>query len=131
MDSPLEIAGPAAAVLHYSCGPAVPCGAIGKPRSGCQDRTHPVEACMKRVIRLIVLLYPARWRRRYGVEFDALLGDMNPGWLDLFDILKGALEMKMTMGTLAKSAAVFGAACALVAGGVSLTLSDMYRSSVL
>jgi len=86
---------------------------------------------MKRVIRFIVRLYPARWRRRYGVEFDALLGDMSPGWRDPFDVLKGAVQMQMTIGSLGKSAAVFGAACALVAGGVSLTLPDVYRSLVL
>ena len=86
---------------------------------------------MKRVIRFIVGLYPARWRRRYGAEFDALLGDITPGWRDFFDVLKGALAMHMTTGALGKSAAVFGAACALLAGGVSLTLSDIYRSLVL
>jgi hypothetical protein len=86
---------------------------------------------MKRVIRFIVWLYPAPWRRRYGAEFDALLGDISPGLRDLFDVLKGALEMQMTIGTLAKSASVFGVACALLAGGVSLTLSDMYRSLAL
>jgi hypothetical protein len=86
---------------------------------------------VKRVIRFIVWLYPARWRRRYGAEFDALLEDVNPSLRDLFDVLKGALEMQMTIGTLAKNAAVFGAACALLAGGVSLTLPDVYRSWVL
>ncbi|HXI42443.1 MAG TPA: hypothetical protein VNH83_20840 [Bryobacteraceae bacterium] len=86
---------------------------------------------MKRAIRFIVGLYPARWRRRYGVEFDALLEDISPSLLDLFDVLQGALEMHVTIGTLGKSAAVFGAACALLAGGVSLTLPDVYRSLVL
>jgi hypothetical protein len=86
---------------------------------------------MKRVLRFIVWLYPAPWRQRYGAEFDALLGDISPGLRDLFDVLKGALEMQMTIGTLAKSAAVFGVACAMLAGGVSLTLSDMYRSFAL
>jgi hypothetical protein len=86
---------------------------------------------VKRAIRFIVGLYPARWRRRYGAEFDALLEDVNPGLRELFDVLKGALEMHVTIGTLGKSAVVFGAACALLAGGVSLMLSDVYRSWVL
>jgi hypothetical protein len=60
-----------------------------------------------------------------------MLEDVSPGLRDLFDVVKGALQMHLTLGTLGKSAAVFGAACALVAGGVSLTLSDMYRSLVL
>lgn len=86
---------------------------------------------MKRVIRFFIWLYPAPWRQRYGAEFDALLGDMRPGLRDLFDVLRGALEMQMSIGTLAQSAALFGVTCALVAGGASLTLSDMYRSLAL
>ena len=86
---------------------------------------------MKRVIRFVVGLYPARWRRRYGVEFDALLADISPRWRDVFDVLKGALEMQIRIGNLGKSVAVFGVACALLAGAVSLTLSDKYRSLVL
>jgi len=86
---------------------------------------------MKRVIRWIVGLYPARWRRRYGVEFDDLLEDIRPGWRDLFDLLRGALEMQIAMGTFGKILAVFGVSGALIAGAVSLTLPDRYRSSVL
>jgi len=128
---PLKIAGSPATLLHHSRRPAASRRATSEPRSGCQDRADQAEAGMKRVIRFVVGLYPARWRRRYGVEFDALLGDIIPRWRDLFDVLKGALEMQIRIGTLGKSVAVFGVACALLAGAVSLTLSDMYRSLVL
>jgi hypothetical protein len=86
---------------------------------------------MKRVIRSIVRLYPARWRDRYRTEFDALLEDMSPGWRDLFDVLKGALTMRMSMATLGRSVALFGVAGALLAGGLSFTLRDRYRSVAL
>ena len=57
--------------------------------------------------------------------------DVSPGWREFFDVLKGALQMHLRPLTPGKGAAVFGAACALLAGGISLTLSDMYRSTVL
>jgi hypothetical protein len=83
---------------------------------------------MKRVIRSLVRLYPARWRDRYWTEFDALLEDMSPGWRDLFDVLKGALTMQISMTALGKSATAFGVTGALLAGAFSLTLRDRYRS---
>ncbi|MBI2680819.1 MAG: hypothetical protein HYX25_07420 [Candidatus Solibacter usitatus] len=83
---------------------------------------------MKRLIRSIVRLYPARWRDRYRTEFDALLDDMSLSWRDLFDVLKGALTMRMSMATLGKSVAAFGVAGALLAGALSFTLRDRYRS---
>jgi hypothetical protein len=86
---------------------------------------------MKRVIRSIVRLYPARWRDRYRSEFDALLEDMSPGWRDLFDVLKGALTMRMSMASLGRSVAAFGVVGALLAGAFSFTLRDRYRSVAL
>ena len=47
---------------------------------------------MRYLIRCAAWLYPPRWRRRYGVEFDALLEDVRPGWRELLNVLKGALE---------------------------------------
>jgi hypothetical protein len=83
---------------------------------------------MKGIIRSIVRLYPARWRDRYRTEFDALLEDMTPGWRDVFDVVKGALTMRMSMATLGKSVTAFGVAGALLAGSLSFTLRDRYRS---
>jgi len=51
---------------------------------------------MRRSIQLAVNLYPHRWRERYGVEFDAVLEDINPGWREFADILRGALTMQIT-----------------------------------
>jgi len=59
-----------------------------------------------------------------GSSSHALLGDIIPRWRDLFDVLKGALEMQNQDRDPWKSVAVFGVACALLAGAVSLTLSD-------
>jgi hypothetical protein len=83
---------------------------------------------MKRLIRLIVWLYPLSWRHRYRRELDALLEDIRPGWRDFLDVFKGALEMHMTMGMLGKRVAVFGLGGALLAAALSFTLRDKYLS---
>jgi LPS O-antigen subunit length determinant protein (WzzB/FepE family) len=86
---------------------------------------------MKWLIRLIVWLYPASWRHRYRAEFEALLEDIRPGWQDLFDVFKGALEMHMTIRMLGKRVAVLGVAGALLAAALSLTMRDKYISEAL
>jgi hypothetical protein len=50
---------------------------------------------MKRLMRLASWLYPSSWRRRYAREFKALLDDVKPGPLQLFDVLKGAIAMQV------------------------------------
>lgn len=50
---------------------------------------------MKRALKLLARLYPARWRDRYGAEFDALLDDISPSFGDLCDVLGGALRARM------------------------------------
>jgi hypothetical protein len=34
------------------------------------------------------LVYSARWRRRYGAEFGALLEESGRGWGEMTDVLK-------------------------------------------
>src|SRR5947207_15671906 len=86
---------------------------------------------MKWFVGLLVWLYPASWRQRYRIEFDALLEEIKPGWRDFSDVLKGALEMHLTIGMLGKHVAVFGVAGALLAAALSFTLRDKYRSEAL
>jgi hypothetical protein len=50
---------------------------------------------MKHLARRLARLYPRRWRERYGSEFDALLEDMNLTFLDVFGVVRSALEMRM------------------------------------
>jgi hypothetical protein len=54
---------------------------------------------MKRAIQLAANLYPQAWRKRYGVEFDALLEYYDPGWREFSDVLRGAFKMQMTIAT--------------------------------
>jgi hypothetical protein len=39
--------------------------------------------------------YPRQWRARYGREFDALLEDANLTVLDVFGVVRSALEMRI------------------------------------
>lgn len=82
---------------------------------------------MRRLIRFAVSLYPACWRARYGIEFDALLEKIDLGWRDLFDVLKGAAAMQIRhVGMILVGFAVCGA---LVAGLVSHRVPETYVSS--
>lgn len=68
---------------------------------------------MRFLLRLVTVIYPRQWRLRYGDEFGALLEDLGPGWMDLFDILKGASVMR-----IAGSPVTALAACAGIGGAV-------------
>lgn len=48
---------------------------------------------MNRLARLMVRLYPSRWRTRYGLELTALIEDRGARPLDVLDLLAGALKM--------------------------------------
>lgn len=46
---------------------------------------------------LLLRLYPARWRARYGDEFEALLEERPLGPFDVADILLGALDAQLRL----------------------------------
>jgi hypothetical protein len=50
---------------------------------------------MKRILKLLVRLYPSAWRRRYGSEYEALLEDGTPRVTDVFDVVWEAGKMQM------------------------------------
>jgi hypothetical protein len=50
---------------------------------------------VKRLALWLSRLYPRRWRERYGREFDALLEDTNLTLLDVFGVVRLALEMRI------------------------------------
>jgi len=75
-------------------------------------------------------LYPRSWRQRYGVEFQALLEDLNPDWQEFADVLRGAVKMQMTNAAaylkLAGGLALVGAIAATAA---SFSLPRIYESA--
>jgi uncharacterized protein involved in exopolysaccharide biosynthesis len=84
---------------------------------------------MRRLIRFAAALYPPSWRKRYGIEFDALLQETALDWRGFFDILQGAIAMQIRMfGITVASFAVIGA---LVAGLVAFRIPSEYASSAV
>ena len=47
---------------------------------------------------LLIRCYPARWRERYGDEFEAILAERPLGPFDVADILLGALDARLHHG---------------------------------
>ena len=47
--------------------------------------------------RILIRLYPARWRARYGEEFAAILEERPLGPFDVADILLGALDAQLRL----------------------------------
>ena len=43
-------------------------------------------------IKLLIKLYPAAWRRRYGSEYRTLLEEMALNWQTTFDIIRGGMD---------------------------------------
>jgi hypothetical protein len=55
---------------------------------------------MKRLARWFTRLYPRWWRARYDQEFNALLEDATVTLLDVFGVVRSALEMRMKPTTV-------------------------------
>ena len=82
---------------------------------------------MRHLVRVAVRLYPARWRARYGLEFDALLEELEPSWSGLFNVVYGALTMQMKRaGVVAAACAVAGA---IVGGASAQRMPETYAST--
>jgi uncharacterized protein involved in exopolysaccharide biosynthesis len=87
---------------------------------------------MKRAMRLALLLYPRAWRIRYQAEFEALLDQLEPGWWQFTDVLKGALVMRIRSLRSAKTvlaAALIG--CLLAFAGSFAIPKKYIATSVL
>lgn len=86
---------------------------------------------MRLVFRVLVCLYPRRWRTRYGAELEGLIQEAGVGWTDAFDVLRGAMEMQMTNWTFGRIVASFAVAGALVGGAASLGMPTNYVSKAV
>lgn len=86
---------------------------------------------MKFWMRFAARLYPAKWRRRYAAEFEALLDDAQLQWNDLWDILRGALTMQMRIWTFAKVAATCGLLGLAIAAAVAFRTPSEYVSTTV
>lgn len=83
---------------------------------------------MKHLARFLISLYPAQWRERYGEEFEALLEDKPPTLSILFDLIKGATKMHLSVPTFAKLALVLSVMGLLTGLGISYLVTPRYIS---
>jgi hypothetical protein len=60
------------------------------------------------MIGLLLAMYPARWRTRYGEEFRAVLESRPLGPFDFADVLVGALDARLTRFRFAGAAGIDG-----------------------
>jgi len=84
---------------------------------------------MRRVAHLLIRLYPANWRARYGEEFEALLEDSSPRWPAIFDVLKGAIKMQLSLPSFPKLALMLSITGLLAGLGISFAVAPTYVST--
>jgi hypothetical protein len=79
------------------------------------------------MITLLLRLYPARWRARYGDEFELILGDRPLGPFDVADVLLGALDAHLHLrGLGAASEHRKGFAMSLRIGGYAAIAGGIF-----
>ena len=86
---------------------------------------------MRPMIALVLRLYPARWRARYGDEFAAVLEERPLGPFDVADVLLGALDAHLHLrglGAASQHAKGF-AMSGLLAVGALLVLPALFGAS--
>jgi len=84
------------------------------------------------VTRLLLRLYPARWRARYGDEFELILRDRPLGPFDVADVILGALDAQLHLrGHGAASIHRKGFAMTLRIGGFAAILGGLLWFLVL
>lgn len=84
---------------------------------------------MRPLARWAVRLYPAAWRERYGKELQAVVEDAKPGWASVFDLLKGAMRMRVRGLAFVKLAAVLAVAGAVAGLAISFLFTPRYVST--
>jgi hypothetical protein len=84
---------------------------------------------MRRGAYLLIRLYPANWRERYGEEFEALVEDSSPGWTGIFDLLKGAIKMHLSVPTFPKLALMLSVTGLLAGLLISALVTPRYVST--
>jgi uncharacterized protein involved in exopolysaccharide biosynthesis len=84
---------------------------------------------MRDAARFLIHLYPASWRQRYGEEFQALLEDSAPSFSALFDLMKGAIKMHLTLPSFPKLALLLSISGLLAGWGISFLVAPTWIST--
>jgi hypothetical protein len=83
---------------------------------------------MRGLTRFAIRLYPLSWRARYGEEFQALVEDSAPSLSAVFDLMKGAIKMHLTIPSFPKLALLLSVAGVLAGWGGSFLIAPTYVS---
>jgi hypothetical protein len=78
--------------------------------------------------RLLIRLYPAAWRERYGAELEALMADAPGGWRADLDLLRGALGMRLRLQRAWAMVTMFVAAGAVAGLLVSYSVTPKWEA---
>jgi hypothetical protein len=84
---------------------------------------------MKRIAQFLTRLYPANWRARYGDEFEALVEDSSPGWPGIFDLVKGAIRMQLSVPAFPKLALMLSVAGLAAGLAISFVVTPRFVST--
>ncbi|MGH2437310.1 MAG: hypothetical protein ACRDFA_09975 [bacterium] len=83
---------------------------------------------MRKLLYLAARLYPLHWRQRYGVEFEFLLDEVDPGWAAVWDVLLGGIKMHVKHSQMLLLVVAFGVAGGLAAGVMAFRTPDRFES---
>lgn len=83
---------------------------------------------MNRLAKWMMRLYPARWRKRYGDELDALLADTGADARVVADLAAGGVRMQFSTWSFPKLALVLGIGGLLLGAAGSFLLAPIYMS---
>lgn len=86
---------------------------------------------MKRLLKFLAWLYPSEWRKRYRVEYEALLEQGTPRVRDALDVLLVGVKMQMTARSFVTIVLPCALAGALAAVAVSFSVPPRYSAQVV
>jgi hypothetical protein len=86
---------------------------------------------MKRILKLLARLYPPAWRNRYGAEFDAVLEDTTPRPQDAFNVLWGAIKMRLTNRNFVRIVGPCAIGGTLIAAAIYSSLPPRFVSQTI
>lgn len=86
---------------------------------------------MRRWIGVLLRLYPAVWRERYGVEFSALLEEVPLRDADFWNVFLEAIKMQISTWTAKRILLTSTLGCVVLAAAVALRLPNWYLTTAV
>ncbi len=83
---------------------------------------------MRAIAAAVLHLYPGAWRARYGDEMGALLADTGADFRVVFDLILGAMQMRLSEWPFLRLLPAFALVGMLVGFGVGRLIPPVYQS---